>query len=112
MQICIKIQFKGSIKPSVLSTARDMQFSPNVKSTSVYSEVSSQASNLALISYCHLSVTPYSQYLIQPTEPCIRIIPLPPSFLVGWDNTEKETETAMANKLKLILLIHQVDTST
>lgn len=76
-----------------------MQFSSNIKSTSVFGEVNSQASNLALISYCHLSVTP-SQYLIQPRDPCIKIIPLPPSSSsVGWDNTEKERETAVDSQL-------------
>ena len=60
----------------------------------------SQASNLALISYCHLSVTLSSQYLIQPTDPCVRIIPLPPpSSWAGWDNAEKETETTVDSKL-------------
>lgn len=99
MQVCIKIEFKGSIKPLTLSTAWDLQFSSNVKSTSVFGEVNNQAFNLALISYCHLSVTSSSQYLMQPTDLSIRI-PLPPSAsLVGWDNTEKETETAMNSKL-------------
>lgn len=78
-----------------LNTAQDMQFSP----TKSFGEVNSQASNLALILYCHLSITPSSQYLIPATDPCIRTIPFPPSSSVDWDNTDKETAPWTANSI-------------
>lgn len=51
-----------------------MQFPSDIKSASVFGEVNSQTSKLALISYGHLRVTPALQYLTQPTDHCIRMI--------------------------------------
>lgn len=68
MQICIKIQFR---EYKAFDTKHCMRYAVflNIMSTSGFGEVNSQASNLALILYCHLSITPSSQYLIPPTDP-------------------------------------------
>lgn len=75
-----------------------MHFFSNIISTSGFGEANSQASNLALIFYCHLSINP-SQYLIPSRGPCIRITPLPPSSSVCWDNKEEETAPWTANSI-------------
>lgn len=77
-----------------------LQFFSNIIPTSGF-EVNSQTSNLGLILYYHLSITPSSQYLIPPTDPSIRIIPFPPSSSVGQDNTEQETAPRTANSIQV-----------